>query len=116
MQVGPQHTLDVLRLQSLEAVRAAVPVVSGVVDEDVEATEPLDGSGDDLPTRLAVDEVAGHEHGGTAGPADPARGVLRVGLLLGEIADRDVGALTGVSDRHGAPDAGVAAGDERLEP
>ena len=34
-------------------------------------------------------------------------------LVLVEVGDRDVGALPGEEDRHGAADAGVAAGNER---
>jgi hypothetical protein len=42
---------------------------------------------------------------------EPQR-LVRVLLLLGEVRDRDVGALAGERERHGPADAGVAAGDQ----
>ena len=85
----------------------------GVVDDDVEPAELVGGALDGATAVVAVGEVAGQAHAATAPGLDE---LLRVGrvVALGEIGQRDVGALLGEGDGHGAPDAGVAAGDQRL--
>ena len=60
-----------------------------------------------------VRDVAGNEHDPAAGLLDPARGLPRVVLLLGQVGDQDIGAFAGEGDGHGAADAAVAAGDDR---
>jgi hypothetical protein len=59
---------------------------------------------------LGPGHVTGHQHHPSAGLLDQPGGVLGV-LVLVQIGDEDVGALAGVGDGHGAPDAAVAAGD-----
>jgi hypothetical protein len=113
VQVGAHDAFDVLGLQSLEPLRTAGPVVAGVVDEDVEPTEAPDRVGHGAQAVLPLDEVAGNENGCATGLLDPLGGVLGIGLLTRQVADRDVGALTGVGDGHCTPDSGVPAGDER---
>src|SRR6478609_655905 len=119
VEIGAHDALHVLRLEALEPLRPTVPVVAGVVDEDVESAETAHGVRDDAHAGLALDEVSGHEDARATGFLDPAEGVLGVGLLGGQVADRDVGAFAGERDRDGSSDAGVPTGDERplaLEP
>ena len=56
-----------------------------------------------------IAQVAGYQQAATPGPLDGRLGLHRIGLLLGQVADRDVGALARVQHGHRAPDPGVAA-------
>src|SRR5699024_4761214 len=65
---------------------------------------------------LLVAEVTGQQQGASSRVLDPAGGLLRVLLLLGQVREGDVGALAGVGDRDGPSDAGVTPADQRREP
>ena len=87
-------------------------LVGGVRDEDVEPAELLRG---DLHRFLAerfVAEVARDEDAGLADELDLAFRLLRVRLLPRQVRDGDVRAFARVEDRHGPPDAAVAARDQ----
>ena len=75
--------------------------------------EPPDRVGHGAHAVLPLDEVARDENRRATGVLDPLGGALGIGLLAGQVADRDVGALTGIGDGDRTPDTGVAAGDER---
>src|SRR5690606_6604624 len=72
-----------------------------------------DGVGDEAPAELLVADVAREQDRGAAGVLDPAGGRAGVLLLFREVGDRDVRTLARERDRDRAPDAGVAAGDQR---
>src|SRR5690606_28343551 len=74
--------------------------------------EPLDGGAGEGDVRLLGALVGGDEDAPAAGGLDVLARLLGVLLLDLEGGDGDVGALLGEGDRGGAPDAGVAAGDE----
>ena len=69
---------------------------------------------DDVAALLLLADVAGHRDHRAAGLATSAAVSLGVLLLLGQVADQHVGALTGERERDGPADAGVTAGDDRL--
>ncbi len=77
---------------------------------------PLDGVGHELLAERLAAQVA------RQGEADPALGLdqrddlARVGLLVRQVVDGDVGALAGIGDGGGPAHAGVATGDQRLAP
>ena len=79
---------------------------AGVVDQHVEAAEPLDGGGDDRVDVVGLADVGGHER--------PRCGRPQTGSVLGLVAaaDHDVGA--GVEEPLGDPAARRrgAAGDD----
>ena len=97
--------LDALLARHLEA---------GVVDQDVEAAELLDGVGHHPVARLAVAQVRLDRDVRTPGLLEQRGRLVGVGLLLGQVGERDIGALAGIRDRDGAADAGVTAGDQCL--
>ena len=69
------------------------------------------GSQEELAARLA--QVPRKEERLPPFVLDDALRLARVLLFFGEVDQRDVGALAGVEDRHGASDPGVASRDER---
>ena len=60
---------------------------------------------------LFLRQVSGQQQALTACGLNPARGFLRVFMLI-QISDGDVGAFTGIGNRHCPPDAAVCSGDE----
>ncbi len=56
-------------------------------------------------------DVAGSQHCLLPGLAYHPRRLLGIGVLV-EVGDKDVGALPGEGEGHGAADAAVASGDE----
>ena len=107
---------------------------AGVVDEDVDGSQLVDGARNRSSHLLAVGDVAAHGQRSPSEPADLLGGRLgvheplrprhlcerpvRVRLLgqLGldeEVGDDDVGAGAGECQRVGAPEPARAAGDER---
>ena len=87
-------------------------MVAGVVDQDVQSAEPVDGVVDDAQTGLADAEVTGDEDCGSAGGLDQLTGAVGIGLFVGQVVDGDVGTFSGVGDRYLTSDPGVAAGDQ----
>ena len=87
-------------------------LVGGVVDEDVEMPEFLDGAHDELLAMRRIRDVARHQRSLAAGLFDPARRLLCV-LVLFEITDRDIGALARKGDRDRPADTGIRARDQR---
>ena len=94
------------------AVHAAVPGVSGVVHDDVEATAGVDGVFDEGVADSLGDEV-GDERGGTPvteGLVDRAGGFGRLGFI--DVGDDDAGAVGGEHNGGGAADAARSTGDD----
>ena len=96
--------------QLLQAVD--VLLEGGVVDEDVELAEFVDGLLYRVLAEFGVGDIAGEENATAAFLLDSLLGLLGV-LVLVEISERDVGALAREEHRDRPPDAGIAAGDER---
>jgi hypothetical protein len=85
-----------------------------VVHEHVQRPELRDMLVHDHLAVLVLHEVALDRERLRARGADALDGLLHVLLLLGQVRDRDPArALEREEERGGAPDAGVAAGDER---
>ncbi len=84
---------------------------SGVVDQHVEAAQFLDDARHGIEAEAALGDVARDHQAATAFRFDGAPGDLGI-LGLIEMDDGDVGALAGEQHRHGAADAGIAAGDQ----
>ena len=82
----------------------------GVVDQDVEPAEPFTGAS--TAAADAIGHVAGDQM--QRRPSFPtARSVSSASSCSLETDDRDVSSFTREQHRHGAPDAGIAAGDQR---
>src|SRR4051794_26172499 len=93
-------------------------LLAGVVDQDVETAEPVDGLLDRALAKLLVADVAGYRDRAAAFAFDDLLG-LRGIVMLAQIEDRDVSAFASVERRDSSADAAVGAGDQRdlaLEP
>ena len=110
VKIGLDGPVEMLVGQLLEAVD--VLLEGGVVDEDVELAEFLDGLLDRVLAEFGVGDIAGEENAAAAFLLDSLLGLLGV-LVLVEIGERDVGALAREEHRDRAADAGIAAGDQR---
>src|SRR5215204_570121 len=108
--VGSEGALDLLRRDLVDVLLRML--LGGVVDEDVEAAEAIDDLLDRLLAEAGVADVAGDGEAVAPLGLDEPLGLARV-LALVQVHDGDVSALAGEQDRHGAGDAGVAAGDDR---
>src|SRR5215203_4812929 len=108
--VGSEGALDLLRRDLVDVLLRML--LGGVVDEDVEAAEAVDDLLDRLLAEAGVADVAGDGEAVAPLGLDEPLGLARV-LALVQVHDGDVRALAGEQDRHGAADAGVAAGDDR---
>ena len=95
-------------------VRVAAAGV-GVVDQDVDPAEPLDGGGEDALHVGGVAGVALEDLDLAAGLGDQLRNLLGVAgaQVVGQVVDDDLRALAGVRQRDPAPDAVRGAGDDR---
>ena len=109
--VRAERALELLGGDVLEALVGHL--VGGVVDEDVDPAELGDRSLDDVAAIRLVGHVARQRDAGAFRILDEPQRRVRVVLLLGEVRDRDVGALARERQRYGSADAGVAAGDQR---
>ncbi len=83
----------------------------GVVDEDVEAAELLDGVFDGFAAERFVAYVAGDEVATPAFVFDEAFGFFGVFVFV-EVEEGDVAAFYGEGEGDGTSDAAVSAGDE----
>jgi hypothetical protein len=88
-------------------VRHAVPGVAGVVDDDVEPAELVDGLLHELVGNPRLGQVAA-KHRGVAG--DLGSGLL--GDVAVQVVDQHTRTLLGEQLRRGAPDAPGRAGDD----
>ena len=79
---------------------------------DVESAELLDHAVHRFGAEGLIAHVARQEKSGAAGIPHESCGLLGICDLLGQMHDRDVRALARISDRDGAPDARVCAGDQ----
>ncbi len=106
--------VEILRGDVEDRLAALLP--RGVADHDVETSEPLPGLLDQLLAEVLVAEVAGNGEPGASFLFDQRNHLLRVGLLVRDIIDGDVGTLARIGDRGGPTHARIAAGDQRLAP
>lgn len=83
-----------------------------VVDQQVQTTQEADRVVHDVAAVVGAGEIAGQQHALPPLFAHQFRGVLGVGVL-GQVGDRDVGALLGEGHRDGPADSRVAPGDQR---
>ncbi|GAA2750052.1 hypothetical protein GCM10010440_56860 [Kitasatospora cinereorecta] len=90
-------------------------LVGGVVHQDVEAAEFADAVRDEAVAELLVALVAGDRQGASPGALDEYGGVGVAGFLR-EVAEGDVGALTGECQGDRAADVAAGAGLEPLLP
>ena len=85
---------------------------TGVVDDDVEAAEPIHCGGDHCVSGLSFGDTAGHELG-----VDPQRPDLREGVVHrvtgSEIVDDHPRAGTGETECLGASESRTGTGDDR---
>src|SRR5437667_12750439 len=87
-------------------------LLAGIVDEDVEATQLIHGLLDRAFAELLVANIAGERDRAATLLLDNLLCLRRV-IVLAQIDNRDVRALTRKQGRYRAADAAVAAGDER---
>jgi hypothetical protein len=85
----------------------------GVVDEDVQPAEMAHGVFDDGGARVGVREVRGQKEDVTSGVHNRLADLFGVIDLGGKMRQRDGCAFAREQQCDGAPDARVAAGDER---
>lgn len=71
----------------------------------------LSGLGDRVAV-CPVGQVAGDQHAFAAGFFDVARDVFGIVVLV-EVGDQHVGALSGERDRYGAADSALTTADDR---
>src|SRR5260221_530547 len=90
--------------------RRAMPVPR-IVDEDVNATEPLLDPGHDLGDASRFGDVCRHDEGAATELLDCRRRLLRA--LNVEVDDGDIGAALGHEQRVRTAHAAAGAGDER---
>jgi hypothetical protein len=88
-----------------------VQLECGVVDQDVDAAEGRHRFLRHLFAERLVADIAGDEDRLATFLLDMALGLQRV-LVFVQICDDDIGAFAGIKHRNGAPDAGIAAGDD----
>ena len=106
-----KHPVELGGLERLQPV--TVLLVGRVEHHDVDAAELRHGVGDDRPGEVLVAHVSREGDPPAAGRLDDRDRGLGILRLLRQVRDRDVRPLAGERDRHGAADAGVAAGDQR---
>src|SRR3954465_5665136 len=85
----------------------------GVVHEPIEPSELAHGLLHRPAAEFRVAHVAGNEETSLTLGFDRGARLVGIALLLGQVHDGDVGAFARVEHRYRAPDAGVAARDER---
>ena len=110
----PEHRVQVRLHDPVELLRGDVDdaarlghLVGRVVDQDVEAAELAHRRVDDLAADVLVPDVAGTADRRATCRLDQPYGLLRVGLLGLEVAEHQVGALSGEGDGDRPADAGV---------
>ena len=87
-------------------------LLTGIVDEDIEPAELVDGLLDRAIAEVLVADVTGDEDRFAAFLLDDLLRLLRV-VMLAKIENRYVGALAREERSDGAADAAVRAGDQR---
>ena len=112
------HDVDLERLVDLLVGEIGQVIgdelLARVVHEDVQAAEALRRLVHEGGAVVGVHQVARQRDGGAPGRLDRRQDAVGVGLLLRQVGDGDVRALTGVGDGDRGTDAGVAAGDQGL--
>src|SRR5258708_27221700 len=109
-EVVLERPLDLLG-RDLEEIAFRV-LLARVVDQDVEAAEPLDHPVDERAADPVDGEVAAERQEIRLLRAHEPLGLRRV-VVLFEIGYGDLRTLFGKADSHGAADAAVAAGHDR---
>ena len=89
-----------------------IMLLAGIVDEDVEAAELVDGLLDCALAESLVADVARNRDRAAPFALDEPLGRCRI-IVLAQIEDRDVGAFAGEQGCDRAADAAVGAGDQR---
>ena len=107
-----RFTLDDL-LQVLVARVGVVDVVveRGVVDEDVDGAEPVDGRGDARVGRRGLAEMSVCTK--ATSPRPSSSFIAELGAVLVDLGDDDLGALGEEALGVAEPDALAGAGDDR---
>jgi hypothetical protein len=88
-------------------------LVRGVVDQNVDSSELVDSALDYGAAMLGIAQVPGDQHDFASRFFEQGLHLVRI-VVLFQICDQDVRALTREGDGHGAPDAAVAPGDHCL--
>ena len=110
VEVGLQRLVEMLVRQFVE--RVDMLLKRSVVDEDVEAAEPLQGLLNGARAELRIGDVAADQQAFTSLLLDSIHSALGV-LLLFQVDDCNVGAFSRIQHGHAAPDPTVTAGDDR---
>ncbi len=109
--VDGERVRHLLVREFLECV--AMLLIRRVVDEDVEASEVTDRVVHDARAHAGIGETARQKQGRLARTFYVVTCDFGVTDFFGQMADGDIRALAREHDGYRAPDAGVAAGDER---
>ena len=110
--VRAERLLELLVREILD--RVDHDLLAGVVHHDVETAERVGGTIHEFAAGGGLGDVERDGDAGAAGIPDLVEHVVGVALLVGEVHDRDVGALAREGDRDGAADAGISARDQSL--
>ena len=83
----------------------------GVIDENVEAAELLNGSVDEFTAMRRIRYIAWNQDRPPPRLLDPARGLLGV-IMFAKIRNQQIGAFAGKGNRNRPTDSGIGAGDQ----
>jgi hypothetical protein len=111
MNVDPEGQLPFIVADVFDLLETGL--VRGVVDQNVDGAELLDGPVDDRAAMLGILDIAGDEDTGAACFFHQPPGLARV-LVFIEVGDEHVGAFARKSESDGAADATVTTGDDGL--
>ena len=114
IDVGLEGPVELL-VGDLEDVDLAL-LIGGIVHQQVQAAELLDGPAHDVFAGLLGTDVSRQGDGLAAGFLDQLDHFLSVGFFGRVVVDGHIRPFPGKGDGHGAADAAVAAGDEGLAP
>ena len=115
----PERRIDIRLHRGIERFRGDVGdgilrlLAAGVQHQHLKPAQLVQRIVHHLAGGLFIADVCGQGDGGAALGLDQGNHAVGVGLLVGVIADRDIGAFAGKGDGSGAADAAVAAGDQR---
>src|SRR5215203_2135050 len=108
--VGVERTVPVLVRNLLK--RLVGHLVGSVADQDVDASQLLHRSRDEIAAMLRLGDITLDQAGLAARFLHVALHLLGV-RVLAEVRDQDIGTLAGVRDRDGPSDPRVRSGDHR---
>jgi hypothetical protein len=100
MKIDPKGVLPLLITVLADVLDGGL--MRGVMDENIDAAQFLDGAPNDGATMGGITDIACDEHGLAPLLLDQILDLLGV-VMLAQICNQDIGALPRIGDRNGAP-------------